>query len=149
MLGGLTMRKRCHRKHHDPGAHPCLAPAGLVGDHQGLALREELSFAALAAGTGQAADVAVMVLTAKVARLLAAQGFGAEHTALIDRAERVLAGADDDAPQALRDLLGLTAAQREVCSHQRYLAALGQAARLQQPEVAYKLRMHQEKRPQS
>ena len=87
------------------------------------------AFDALAAGTAQAADVAVLVLTAKVARVLAAQGIGGEHFGLIDRAEAVLAGVDDDAPAALRDLLGLCAAQREVVSHQRYLLALAQAGR--------------------
>ena len=70
------MRKRCHRRHHNPGDHPAMAPAGLVGDHAGLALSEHLAFDALAAGTAQAADVAVLVLTAKVARVLAAEGIG-------------------------------------------------------------------------
>lgn len=131
------MRKRCHRR-RPAGLHPLLLSAVPVADRDllELRLREHLAVDALASGTGTADDLRVLRITAEVARVLTAAGYGADELGMLDRACTALAecstspaGVDAAGLALLQWLVGFADAQRTACSLSEFLQALAAVRR--------------------
>lgn len=128
------MQKRCKRRHFDPSAHPMLQPPGPLADREllDLRVREHLALDDLA--RGQPADLRVLQVTAAVARLLAADGYGADEVAELAYADAVLSSYRVNPPgitgvtqadlAALRWLLAYADAQRAAVTRCGYHSAL-------------------------
>lgn len=125
------MRKR---RHFNPSAHPSLQPPGPLADHDLLDLRLREYFALDDLAHGQPADLRVLQITAAVARLLAADGYGADEVAELDKADAVLSSYRVNPPgdagvtradlAPLRWLLAYADAQRAVVTRRDYHSAL-------------------------
>ena len=140
------MQKRCKRRHFAPSEHPMLQPPGPLACHDliDLRLREHLALDDLAHWSGQPADLRVLQITAAVALVLAADGYGADELAELEEADAVLRSYRVNPPgitgvtQAdlapLRWLLAYADAQRAVVTRRDYHRAL---ARVRQEPSRY------------
>jgi hypothetical protein len=138
------MRKACHRRRFHLGLHPVrLALLGApvpAADWQTIRVRELLALDALAAGTGEPADVRQLQAGVETAVGLASVGYGADTLHELQAARQALqriagqpAGAmraDLDDLAALREALAVADAQRDVVPRRDHERAAVQAMKL-------------------
>lgn len=131
------MRKRIKRRVSSPWDHPSLQPTGnlAVTDLADLQLRELLALDALTKAQGCRMDLRDLLVSAAVARELAALGYGADELPGLDAADAVLLPlkalptgaiglAAPEAVQAIRWLLTYHHAQRTAATRRDYLRSL-------------------------